>query len=372
MIHTITSIEARFGGPARSVPSLAAAEQQLGLNLEVCSLGQPHTVTSSPWPSIAPIRVFPRQSPDLVGRSTALKNHLENATSDLIHHHGLWHRTLHYAHQKKRRDGVPLVISPRGMLMPWARRHHGWRKRVAARLLHPGALSGASGWHATSAEEARAIRDAGFRQPICISPNGVTLPTAAEQSAAASHWHRVEPATTTRRVALFYSRFHSKKRVRECIELWHELAPKGWLLLVVGIPEEFSVQQLRDRVQQLNSTDAVKVHDGTNAPPPYAAAELFLLPTQSENFGMVVAEALAHGVPALVTDDLPWAELGSRGAGWSEPWIDPYRAQLQSALALGTPELAEMGERGRLWMNEAFSWTAAAGKLVDFYHSLLP
>ncbi len=369
--HTITSIESRFGGPARSVPSLAVAQQSLGVEVGVFTLGYDATGTNAAGVKPAPIEVFDRGWPMLTGRGSGLRRALNATAVDAVHHHGLWHRTLHYAHRKARRDRVPLIVSPRGMLMPWALAHHGGRKRLAAALFHPGALASASGWHATSEAEAEAIRAAGYPQPICIAPNGVTLPSLEDLARAHGHWERSVPATEGRRVALFYSRFHRKKRVLELIDLWMQIGPPDWALILVGIPEEYSVAELEQRIRERGAAAQISVRDGTHAPAPYAMAELFLLPTHSENFGMVVAEALAHGVPALVTDQMPWSDLAERGAGWSEPWGAPFRSRLEECLRLPPDQLRAMGQRGAHWMNESFSWSAAARKLIDFYHSLI-
>ena len=94
-----------------------------------------------------------------------------------------------------------------------------------------------------------------------------------------------------------------------------------------------------------------------------------MLPSHSENFGLVVAEALAAGVPALVTDGTPWRGLAEHGSGWCVPWAE-YPAALGTALATDAAELTAMGARARAWMAQDFSWAQAAGRLRKFYHDL--
>jgi glycosyltransferase involved in cell wall biosynthesis len=98
-------------------------------------------------------------------------------------------------------------------------------------------------------------------------------------------------------------------------------------------------------------------------------ASLFLLPSHSENFGLVIAEALAAGVPALVTDTTPWSDLTPNRAGWCVPW-EEFAATLSQALFLSPEELRTMGRAGRAWMASDFSWTRAAGLLHGFYRHL--
>jgi glycosyltransferase involved in cell wall biosynthesis len=261
------------------------------------------------------------------------------------------------------------VVSPRGMLSGWAYEHRRWRKQLAGLFVHPGALQAAAGWHATSPEERDDIRALGFKQPVCVSPNGVPLPADGELAAARTAWHELCPATRTRPVALFYSRFHRKKRLRELIDLWLS-APRGdWLLLIVGVAEDYTAAELSASLAAAGAAERVVVFDGAGRPPPYAVASLFVLPSHSENFGLVIAEALAAGVPALVTDTTPWSGLAANGCGWCVPW-DNYGATLATALATPAAELGAMGRRGRDWAAREFSWARVAGLLVEFYRHL--
>jgi glycosyltransferase involved in cell wall biosynthesis len=104
-------------------------------------------------------------------------------------------------------------------------------------------------------------------------------------------------------------------------------------------------------------------------PEPYGIASLFLLPSHSENFGLSIAEALAHGVPALVTDTTPWAGLNTTGAGWCVPWSD-YPATLVAATAEGPEKLRARGAAARAWVAAEYSWEKPARALGAFYETL--
>jgi glycosyltransferase involved in cell wall biosynthesis len=257
------------------------------------------------------------------------------------------------------------------MMSPWAWNHHRLRKAFAARWVHPGAFSAAAGWHATSTEEADEIHALGFTQPICVAPNGVDEPTSVEIAAARIDWRSRVRAVDTRRVALFYSRFHEKKRVLELIDLWAKAGPPGWLLLMVGLPEQYSVPQLRAHAAAAGAGDRIEIHDGTGHPPPYPVASLFLLPSHSENFGLVIAEAMAHGIPVITTDMTPWSSLNLNDLGWCVPW-----SQFAPTLALAATEPAERlagrGTLARAWVLREFSWDKSARALAAFYATLKP
>jgi glycosyltransferase involved in cell wall biosynthesis len=367
IVHVVPSLEDRHGGPSKSVRALANAMAATETTDLLTTL-EPGQQMLPPSDDPAAIHVFERESPRWLCASAGLQRRLAATPYDVVHSHALWLLTLRYAHDAARERGVPLVISPRGMMSGWAWEHRRWRKRLASWFVHPGALRDATGWHATSTEEADDIRGLGFTQPICVAPNGVELPTPADLSAARAAWLAEFPQLATRRVALFYSRFHRKKRLRELIDLWIESAPADWLLLVAGVPEEYSLAEVQSWCAGVGAS-RVLAADGRNRPPPFAVAELFLLPSHSENFGLVVAEALAAHVPALVTNTTPWTGLTTHGAGACVAW-EKYPDTLRTALATPADELADRGARGRAWVAQEFTWQRAAARLLDFYGSL--
>lgn len=368
LCHIVPSLEERHGGPSRSVRALAAALADMGDEVDLLAT-QPDRDAEPIQAGRMRVLQFRRGLPAVICPSRALRDHLHRESYDCIHHHSLWLRTLHYAHRAGVATGVPLVISPRGTMSDWAWRHHRARKWLAARLVHPGAPVGAAGWHATSDQEREDIGRRGFRQPICVAPNGVDPPSPEEMIQAHETWSRLCPAAATRPVALFFSRFHRKKRLLELIDLWLAAAPAEWLLLVAGVPQEYTVRGLTDRLRRRGAADRVMVFDGRDRPPPYGMASLFLLPSHNENFGLVIAEAMAWGVPVLVTNTTPWAEVAGRQAGWCVPWAG-YAEALRAALGEGSDRLEQRGARAREWVVGNFAWERAARPLHAFYRQL--
>jgi glycosyltransferase involved in cell wall biosynthesis len=367
--HIVPSLEERHGGPSKSVRTLANAQAAHATISLFATLGPGQPPVLAQAGERVPIETFPRQWPERICRSGGLRTRLLAEKFDCVHHHGLWLRTLHYARIAAQNSGAPLVISPRGMFSGWAYAHHRGRKGFAESFIHPRAFARASGWHATSEEEANEIRRRGHRQPVCVSPNGVNVPSEAQIVTARAVWHELCPAGRQRPVALFYSRFHRKKRVRELLDLWLSASRGDWLLLLVGVPEEYSVAEINDWIAEAGGSDRARVFDGTALPPPYAIASLFLLPSHSENFGLVVAEALAAGVPVLTTDTTPWQGLEKHRAGWCASWTG-FAQTLAQALESSSAELATMGARGRDWVAREFTWEQAGRSLLDFYARL--
>lgn len=367
--EVVPSLELRYGGPSRSVLALSSALAVLGHDVDL--LATAPSAAAERQSGQLRVHTFQRSKPATVCPSPELARFLHQLPCNIVHHHALWLRTLHYAKQKALTAKVPLVISPRGMLSSWAVRHHRWRKKFARAFIHPSAFESAAGWHATSEDEAADIRRLGLKQPICVAPNGVDTPTPESIAEANEYWQEVAQAFPDRPIALFYSRLHPKKRVIELIDLWIASAPRNWLLLIVGIPQTYTVDELRSYVFRSAAQDRIKVFDGSEAPPPYALASLFLLPSHSENFGLVVAEAMAHGVPVLVTDSTPWATLNATDAGRCVSW-ESFGPTLRDLLAEGTDALQARGAIARTWVTEHYSWRRSATVLAEFYRTLIP
>lgn len=363
----VPSLEEIYGGPSKSVQVLARSCAELGH--EVTLFATHPEERQARDEGRLHVRITRRGWPGFLCPSGELATQLRATPADIVHHHSLWLRTLHYADQCARTAQAPLVISPRGMMNRWAWEHHRWRKQLVRHFVHPRALENADGWHATSAEEANEIRALGFTQPICVAPNGVAAPTPGDMAHAADYWRETCPAVTRHRTALFYSRFHRKKRVLELIDLWLENAPKDWTLLMVGLPDDYTSAQLETYVMRASGTGRVHIFDGEGRPAPYAVASLFLLPSHDENFGLVIAEAMASGVPVLVTDGTPWSAVNAHEAGWCVPW-ENYAPVLREALSATDEQLAARGARGHEWVLADFSWEKSARTLLEFYGQL--
>ena len=366
----VPSLERQHGGPSRSVHALARAQTALGQSVELLTTAPDAPPEGRETANGAlRIRVLRRDPPDRICPSVGLRKALLSGACDVVHHHALWLRTLDYAHRAALAHRAPLIVSPRGMMAPWAWNHHRWRKAAAAFFLHPGALRAVSGWHATSEQEAKDIAALGFSQPVCVAPNGVDAPCEEELEAARRYWKARLPQPAPRRIALFYSRFHRKKRLLELLDLWASTPAPDWHLLVVGIPAEFSVAELAGEVARRGLSGRASVHDGTDAPPPYATASLFLLPSHDENFGLVIAEAMAAAVPVAVTDTTPWKDVQTRDLGWCVSWSN-YPTALGQAIGCPGEELRRRGEASRRWVLDSYSWEKSAERLIRFYNEV--
>jgi glycosyltransferase involved in cell wall biosynthesis len=277
----------------------------------------------------------------------------------IVHDHGLWLATNHAATATARRAHLALVVSPRGMLTPWALGYRRWKKRVAWTAYQRRDLATAV-LHATSEAEALGFRAVGLRNAIAVVPNGVHVPVALrpEQS-------------PERRTALFLGRMHPGKGILSLIEAWARVRPPAWQLIVIGPDEGGYREQLARLIGERGLTGLVRLEGPVDEDAKWRqlqGADLFVLPTLSENFGLVVAEALACGVPAITTRAAPWSELESHRCGW---WIDAGTEPLVSALRQATeaaPEVRQaMGQNGRCLVLQRYSWNHIAEQMASVY-----
>ncbi len=360
------SLEGRRGWPGRTARPLAAAHVGNGHAVTLLHTGQGASEDADRG---IRVRQFRRRWPEFLARSPDLARYLATpaAACDVVHAYGVGLRTLHYAASKARRDRVPLVVSPRGSLSP---RRQSARERLWARLLvHPGALRSVSGWHALSAAEAADLKTLGLDQPVAVVPDGVNVPPAVTLLGAREHWHKRCPDCANRPTALFHGALSSRKRVLELVDLWLEVAPKEWLLLITGTNDEYTRADLRDYVSRVLGRDRVAIESSEDHPAPYAAANLFLMPAVEESLARSTGQALAAGVPVLTTEASPWTGFDEAGAGWRTPW-DHFGSVLKSALTEGLDSLESRGQAARAWMSEHHSWNRSAARLAEFYAQL--
>jgi glycosyltransferase involved in cell wall biosynthesis len=259
---------------------------------------------------------------------------------------------------------MPLVISTRGMLSGWALDQKRRKKQVAWRLYQRRDLRSAHLLHATSATEVEDIRQAGLRQPVAVIPNGVEVPGPFRSS-----------APTSPREALFLSRLHPGKGALDLVRAWARVRPEGWRLVLAGPDEDGHRANVERAVRELG-LEAVTRFAGPVGDDEkwdlYRRADLFVLPTASENFGIVVAEALAAGTPVVTTKGAPWRVLEERACGW---WIDrgvePLEAALREATALDDDTRRAMGVRGRAYAEANLSWEHIAEEMAAAYRWVL-
>jgi glycosyltransferase involved in cell wall biosynthesis len=374
VIHTVSSLKKSAGGPTRTVTALCGELAKLGAQVELLSQDYPGSPADEnvlpPADQVSSYLVPAYRLPIfsfLFSPSfrSLLRQRCQPAQGVVIHNHGLWLPTNHAAAAVARQIDIPLILSARGMLEPWALNYRAWKKQWAWRLYQRRDLQTARVLHATAEREAENLRRLGLRQPIAVIPNGVDFP---------EYRPMLHPAPAPR-IMLFLGRIHPVKGLLELVNAWRIARSVGWKVLIAG-PDEGGYRGIvEDAVSQAglkNDFAFVGAVDGKDKVALYQQADLFVLPSFTENFGVVVAEALACGVPVITTRGTPWEGLLTHRCGW---WIDlgvePLAAAIREATALSDEQRREIGRRGRQYVEREFGWPDIAQQMLSVYHWML-
>ena len=444
VLHVISGISRDSGGPSRSSQGLVAAECRAGVDAWIYPFdGAEPWIEGVRKFRVKSLEFRVQSRGQELGVRGQGEDSLELGVEDLkgfdlVHIHGIWSPRLHNVAKMCRAAKVPYIIAPRGMLEPWSLKQKWLKKRIARFLYQDKDLKCAAALHATAESEAEQFRKLGFRNPVVISPNGVNVPGNFNRV------ERAERVDGERKRVLFVSRMHPKKGVLELVEAWgrvgvrvsapcgcsqpigtrasratarpsQELGVRNWVVeLVYTLNGEFEREyeaKVKARVLELGmsyqDTDGSihkpeiekssnsNVHLHLSSSPhfiftgplnddakwdAYDRADLFVLPTYSENFGIVVAEALWAGVPVITTKGTPWSELEEYKCG---KWIDlPAEGSnpstwealdeaLVSVMSISDAERGEMGKRGRKLVEEKYTWDAVCKAMVNGYKDIL-
>lgn len=360
VLLTSTSLLPDYGGPAFSVSRLAVALADAGAQVSLWA-ADGSAATTALLPATSAVQRLIGTESEVLGR---------DGEPVILHDNGIWLPHNHRLSVLAERRGTPRVVSTRGMLEPWAMNHKRWKKDVAWWLYQRRDLKQARRHITSSASETRNVQRLALGVPVATVPNGVDVPEYRPMQCASEsgNGRRV-------RTALFLGRIYPIKGLPMLIDAWARVRPEGWRMCIAGPDEAGHQKQLERAVSAAGLGDVISFA-GPIAPEMRAAtffdADLFVLPTLSESFGMVVAEALAHGLPVLTTTAAPWPILRERGCGWSvDATVEGLAEGLRQATSLESEGLREMGSNGRALVVEKFSWKTIAELMLSTYKEVL-
>jgi len=364
------SISRRAGGLRDVVLNLARSlEEKHDVRVDVLSVEDEFAAADRPlWdplsvhlarPKLATFRYAPE-----------LSQSLSAADPDLVHTHGLWTYLSIATLRWSERGMKPYVVSPHGMLDPWALRNSQWKKRIASFLFERRHLKGAACLHAINRPEAVAMRSFGLKNPICVIPNGVEIPDSTTKLQPPEWGNEFE---SDRKVLLYLGRLHPKKGLPTLLRSWREAISKNgdWILVIAGWDQAGHRSELEQLVAQLGISDSVKFVGplfGAQRDAAYQSANAFVLPSLSEGQPLAVLEAWSHALPVIMTRECNLGEGFEMGAAVRmEPTIASGIDALETLFSLGDAALREMGMCGKRLVASSFSWPRIAAEMFSVY-----
>lgn len=362
------SMSRNAGGLFNSVRESALHLAEAGADVSVYALEDDHSAADlAEWeplrPQVLPTRRFGPMpfAPDLAER-------LANGGHDILHLHGIWQVQSRAVNRWKRETKRPVMISPRGMLDPWALLHSGWKKKLAGAWFENRNLREADCLHALNPSEAASMRGYGLTNPIAVISNATGLPELPPRTANEGH-----------KTALFLGRIHPKKGLAELITAWGYAGtqrPKfvrEWHLQIAGWDDGAHLADLEEQIAGLGLSESVSFTGpafGADKDRLLRKADAFVLPSYSEGLPMSVLEAWAYRLPVLMTAECNLPEGFAEGAA-IEISTDPDELADAILGSLLDRDLAPIGEAGRSLVERQFSWPHVAAQHLEVYRWLV-
>lgn len=365
VLQFIPSISAKDGGTTTYMRELTPSLGR-SVNLHVCALGKTEDFVPLHNAKVHAIEVSLRHICRMKRQWLAI---LDEVEPDIVHINCCWMpqcALVQYwtrSHYTSHTTRPHIILTPHGMLEPWIISRNYWTKKVPAMMLYQKwAVRNADVIVSTAEEERKHILELGWNKNVVMLPNGID--TAAIE--VKKEWKDAQDL-------LFMSRLHPKKGLEMLIEA---MAGTSHLnLKIAGEGDTTYVQSLKDKVRDLGLTgkiDFVGAVYGNDKWQMIRDADVVVLPSYSENFGLIVAEALACGTPVLTTTGTPWQSIKDNNCGW---WIKPevrsVKAALESVENTNSYELREKGLRGRHLVETEFDIEKLATSLCNIYGECL-
>lgn len=364
----IHSIDKKDGGPSRSVPILARGLSKVGVDVTLMAVESEdmnlHTVEGTGIKVV----ILPQK----VSKSQLEKAFLDGQF-DLIHFQMIWVPLYIKAAQICRKHKIPYMTTPRGTLELWCYNDKNvlkrMKKRIAMMVYQRRDIQKASAILATAKMEADNLRGLGFNNPIAVVANGIDVTEYQCRTEA--------DKSLVKKQILFLSRVHPKKGIEYLIDAWNTLHTKypDWNVVIAGNGEESYIQHLKELIGQKglqNCMEVVPPVFGEEKHKLYCESSLFVLPTHSENFGMVIAEAMSCGVPIITTNGTPWQELNDLNLGWCiDLSVENLINTLTEAIELGVDALFEKGQKCSKHVIDTYQYTEVGAKNKAVYEWIL-
>ena len=356
------------GGPSRSVYELTKGLRSTGMETDILTnnyLENPNIAADSWIHSVDIPKMLPFEF------NTKFKKVLCDNDYDLFHIHSIYSYPVSLAAKYARRKGIPYIIAPRGSLYEAALdSSSSFKKKVFNHLFLFSDLNHASVIHATCEEEMLQIRRLGIKAPIAIIPNSISLPSEKPQLSAPNMFR-----------LCYLGRINPIKNIDGILKAWHSAGMsnrKDAELVIIGDSKLEKEKVYLESLHQLEQTLRIEniswkgALSGDSKDKMLNSCSFLILPSYSENFGMVVVEALVQGVPVVASKGTPWKSLEAEDCGW---WINNSVEEMSNLIRqlseVSNERRKEMGLRGQQFVEDNFSTDSVCKSLRCLYEWVL-
>jgi glycosyltransferase involved in cell wall biosynthesis len=321
---------------------------------------------------------FPYAGPRKIGYSPELRSFLKGAldNADIVHTHFLWAYPQALAARMALRDQKPLVQTIHGALFAEALSKSKLAKCLWFKFIDGPALQKAQCVVATSKSEANCIESCFPPKRLEIIPNAIETPNLPDKVFAVERAHEVL-GNRDGKYVLYLGNLHPHKNIEKLIEAWSGIQRNwpGYILVVAGPGMRKYIMKLQGLIHRLGLAERIKLFGPVYGLDKWAllkAAEVVVLPSRSENFGLVVAETLYCGTPVVASRGTPWSCLEPEGFGhWVETEDSLLAKGINDVLSWSTERRKLMAENSQQFVRSHFSWEEVAKQYITLYAGLL-
>jgi len=375
IVHLTNSIDPVSGGPANVLARLAPVQVRQGHEVRIITADHPDRVSDVVASLDASgVHVLPRgpgsgpisRAP---GAIQTLRESIDGGFCELMHGHGLWQYLVHWGASACRAKSVPYILRPCGMLDPWCLAQGRLKKQLFLALKAKRDLNQAAAMHFTTETERQLVARLGLKSPPFVIPNGIDC--SEFEHLPREGQFREQHGIADRPLVVYLSRLHHKKGLDLLLPAFAEAAPADAVLALVGPGEPDYMRQLKTAGEQLGIADRLiftGMIKGAGRIQALADADLFVLPSYQENFGVAVIEAAAAGTAVLISDQVNiCGEVREAGAGRVVPCEQAALGKALSEMIADRDSLAKTGAIARSWAMQTFSWENIAQRVDDMY-----
>jgi len=377
VLHIIASLDLKTGGPPAALAGLAKAQIQAGLRVSIAAgssagtddrLADQLSADGISVTLISPVTGKLARHPDLPRIVSQ-----QVTGCDIVHIHGLWEEIQHQAARAAARSRIPYIIRPCGMLDPWSLRQSQLKKWIYLTWRLRRNLDRAAALHFTATIERDLTRPLRLKAPAIVEPNGVDL-AEFENPPPAGSFRAKFPQSQGRPLVLFMSRLHHKKGLDLLIPAFARLRDTQAMLAIAGPDSDGYRAVVEKMIADAGIADRVFFTGMLWRESRVAAladADLFVLPSYQENFGVVVVEALAAGTPVVISDQVNlYPDVLEAGVGGVVALkVEPLAAELDRWLADESLRKSA-GEKSRIFARNRFDWRKIAERWKEHYGHL--